>query len=82
MSVYTAQQAAADVERARGLTFRDLIPTGHGSGVVLSERPGSPGVLGFGVVDTNGEHATLGLSRAEAAALRDALTAWLEEPRG
>lgn len=79
---YTAQQAAAEIERARGINLRDLVPTGHGSGVILSERPGSPGVLGFGAVDTNGEAATLALDTTEAAALRDALGEWLTEQDG
>lgn len=80
MSTYTAQQAAAAVEQAPDIRFRDLVPTGHGSGVVLSERPDAPAVLGFAVVDTDGKYAILALSASEVEELRDALSAWLDEP--
>ncbi len=79
---YTAKTHADAVKRARGLRFRQLIDTGHGSGVVLSTRGDSPGVLGFGAVDTSGKLTALGLTVDEAEELRNALNDWIEEARG
>jgi hypothetical protein len=82
VSTYTAADAARAIQHSgmRGLSLRQLIDTQHGSGIVLSERAGHP-VLGFGVVDSNGEAAVLALTADEAEELRSALADWLEEHR-
>lgn len=80
--MYTVKRAAAAVRAARGMTLRQVVETGHGSGVLLSVRDSEPHVLGFGAVDTSGDSVALGLSQEEAAELRDALTDWLEGDRG
>lgn len=79
MTRFTAARAAAAVKQMRGLRFRHLVDTGHGSGIVLSTRDDSPRILGFGAVDRDGDAATLALSVEEAEELRNALDAWLTE---
>jgi hypothetical protein len=61
-----------------GLTILTTVPTGERSGVVLTVRPDTPGVLGLGAVDQFGETAALALDVEETRALRDALSAWLD----
>lgn len=78
---WTAQHQKEAVERSgmRGLRLRAWVETGNGSGLVLSTRDDSPGVLGLGAVDTSGDAAALGLDVEEVTELRDLLSAWLEE---
>lgn len=78
MARYTLGRAAAAVRAVRGLDLRATIDAGGGAGILLSTRGSVPAVLGLGVVDLFGESVALGLDDDEAAALRDALTAWLE----
>jgi hypothetical protein len=81
MGRLTVDDAVRGIDRFPGLRIRQVIhlTPGRTTGFVLSERPDTPGVLGLGTVDTDGEATAVGLNEAEVAALRDALTAWLEE---
>jgi hypothetical protein len=74
---YTALVAAARIRRARGIELVEVIETGQGSGILLSRRPSTPHILGFGAVDAFGESVALALSEEEAIRLRDALTDWV-----
>jgi hypothetical protein len=79
MARYTVQTAAGQARRFPGLDVHAVIDCGGGAGFLLTTRGDSGGVLGIGAIDVIGEHAAVGCDREEAAALRDALTAWLEE---
>lgn len=77
---YTIDHAIRGIERLPGIRLRAVIRTGTGIGLLLSERPDAPGVLGLGAIDATGDAAALGLNAEEARQLRDALNDWLKEP--
>jgi hypothetical protein len=78
MTRFTIQQAAADADRFPGLKVLAVVDVGGGAGFMLTGRQGSSDVLALGAVDVLGENAAIGLTVAEATALRDALTEWIE----
>jgi hypothetical protein len=79
VTLYSLDRAEEAVRRFAGIDLFATVRTGRTTGLVLSVRPDSPGVLGVGVVDAAGEYAALGLSVEEASALRAALDRFLTE---
>jgi hypothetical protein len=75
---HTVLQAAIDIRSQDSMQVEAVVDTGYGSGIVLSTRHDSPGVLGLGVIDDHGESVALALSEEEAMRLRDALADWLQ----
>jgi hypothetical protein len=78
MTRFTIQQAAADADRFPGLDKLAVVDAGGGAGFLFTGRPSQPDVLGLGAVDLLGKQVAIGLTVAEATALRDALTEWIE----
>ena len=81
---WTARQQRDAVANSgmKGLRLRAWLDTGRGSGLILSSRDDSPGVLGLGAVDSFGDAAALGLDAREVRELRDLLTEWLAVEAG